>query len=442
VSASATVMCASRSAVRSAVRRAIDPRPGAASPWALDLDFTTGVLDPRISFSRASPAWHFNSAGVLVQAAANAPRFAFDPATLQPLGLQMEAVPRTNSITNSGNLGSTAWGKTDAVVAQNAVGITGTVNSAWTITEGSAGTALLTTVAASVAAGSTITGYAVLKRGNTDWVRLLVTDSSLADGASLWINMSTVTIGTVSARGAGTLISAHTPANLGNGWYLIALTVRPNGTYIAPSIALCSAVGDNSGVRVSGSTYLLSHSQLEVGVSPSSPVTTTGAAVTNAGEIAVMTGGNFSSWWNALSGTVLTESIGPATFADFPAIACIGNGTAPTEEMSLYVANNSSTRFEVKSQSGAVQALLIGGLAAAGAVRKSAFAWQANDFAFSSNGGAAVTDSSGLVPVVDRLSFASFVARGGGGGQSRQFIRRFRYSPTRMTNEQLQQLTA
>jgi hypothetical protein len=262
--------------------------PRRASPWALDLDFTRGVLDPRISFSRASPAWHFNSAGVLVQAAANAPRFAFDPVTLQPLGLQMEAVPRTNSITNSSNLGATAWGKTDAAVAQNAVGITRAVNSAWTITEGSAGTAILTAVTASVAAGSTITGYAVLKRGNTDWVRLLVTDSSLADGASLWINMGTVTIGTVSARGAGTLISAHTPTNLGDGWYLIALTVRPNGTYTAPSIALCSAVGDSSGIRVNGSTYLLSHSQLEVGASPSSPIITTGAAITRAADVATI----------------------------------------------------------------------------------------------------------------------------------------------------------
>jgi hypothetical protein len=420
--------------------------PRRASPWALDLDFTTGVLDPRISFSRASPAWHFNSAGVLVQAAANAPRFAFDPVTLQPLGLQMETLTRTNQQFQS--------------AAGASVGSPGSLPAGWTI---SSGLGLQNGVTRSVVAAGTEAGVPYFD------IRFQGTFTAAEN--------------TTIAPQPGVTVVAATPGQVWttSGWWRVV-----SGTMPAPSSAgiaglrtrygspgLLAQLGDSdtprtawgqtgrtttapAGTTVVGSDWVwlfpagaavdfvvrIGNMQLELGASQSSYIVPTGAATARQADVLTVFGTNFSSWWNTSSGTVLVESSGVDTFADFPAIVCFGNGTALTEEMSLYVSNNSSTRLELKSQSGAVQAFLIGGLAAAGAVRKSAFAWQANDFAFSSNGGAAVTDSSGLVPVVDRLSFASFVARGGGGGQSGQFIRRFRYSPTRMTNEQLQQLTA
>ena len=53
-----------------------------AAPPALDLDFTTGTLDPRITFTRAGSATYYNSAGVLSTAATNVARFDHDPVTL------------------------------------------------------------------------------------------------------------------------------------------------------------------------------------------------------------------------------------------------------------------------------------------------------------------------------------------------------------------------
>lgn len=66
---------------------------------SLVLDFLSGVLDSRISFSRASSGFSFDATGTLQQALANTARFDWNPATLAPLGLLMEG-QRTNSLRN------------------------------------------------------------------------------------------------------------------------------------------------------------------------------------------------------------------------------------------------------------------------------------------------------------------------------------------------------
>jgi hypothetical protein len=63
-------------------------------------DFTQGSLPGSMTFTRTSPAWYFNNAGVLTQAAANAPRFDYNPNTLSPNGLLLEEA-RTNYALNS-----------------------------------------------------------------------------------------------------------------------------------------------------------------------------------------------------------------------------------------------------------------------------------------------------------------------------------------------------
>jgi hypothetical protein len=71
---------------------------------SLSLDFMTpGVLDPRITFTRASTGTYFDAAGVMQTAAINTPRWDYDPATLQLRGLLIEEA-RTNLLLNSATL--------------------------------------------------------------------------------------------------------------------------------------------------------------------------------------------------------------------------------------------------------------------------------------------------------------------------------------------------
>lgn len=67
---------------------------------SLSFNFTSGVLDSQITFTRASTGTYFDSTGALQSAAINAPRFDYNPTTLQPLGLLIEE-QRTNRLLGS-----------------------------------------------------------------------------------------------------------------------------------------------------------------------------------------------------------------------------------------------------------------------------------------------------------------------------------------------------
>lgn len=73
----------------------------------LSLDFTTGVLDSRLTFTRASTvATYINSSGLIATASNNVARFDHDPTTLAPRGLLIEG-SATNLALRSGDLNTT-----------------------------------------------------------------------------------------------------------------------------------------------------------------------------------------------------------------------------------------------------------------------------------------------------------------------------------------------
>lgn len=75
--------------------------PGAS----LNLSFMSGSLDPRVTFTRASTATYFDATGTLQTAAANAPRWDYDPVTHVLRGMLVEE-GRTNVLLNSATLGT------------------------------------------------------------------------------------------------------------------------------------------------------------------------------------------------------------------------------------------------------------------------------------------------------------------------------------------------
>jgi hypothetical protein len=79
--------------------RLMSPASAGLRP-SLDLGFLGGSLDSRITLTRASAGWAFDSSGVLTSYAINTARFDYDPVTLDAKGLLLEEA-RTNLFLNS-----------------------------------------------------------------------------------------------------------------------------------------------------------------------------------------------------------------------------------------------------------------------------------------------------------------------------------------------------
>jgi hypothetical protein len=106
---------------------------------ALGLDFMVpGVLDPRITFTRASTGTYFDSSGVLQTAAINTPRWDYDPATLALRGLLIEEA-RTNVLLNSATLSTQSVTVTAVAYTLSFYG-TGTITKSGTATGALVGT--------------------------------------------------------------------------------------------------------------------------------------------------------------------------------------------------------------------------------------------------------------------------------------------------------------
>jgi hypothetical protein len=108
----------------------------------LALDFTTAVLDARVTVTRTTnatnPATYINSSGVITAATNNQPRFDYDPVTLFCKGLLIEEA-RANSLLNTDLLATQIVTVTAAVRTLSFYG-TGTVTLSGTHTAVVSGT--------------------------------------------------------------------------------------------------------------------------------------------------------------------------------------------------------------------------------------------------------------------------------------------------------------
>lgn len=380
------------------------------------LDEETAELAPYVTFTRASTATRYNSAGLLETVAANQPRYDYDPVTLQLRGLLIEE-QRTNQFLNTENFTAAPWERTvgGTSTRTNLSGARGFGIGLITATSASGGIRQRLT---GLVSGQQYSLSFYMESTATDiWVALENGEAAYGTACTVVINPTT---GAVSSQVGFTRVTS-TPLDAGRIF-----------TIILPAAA--GALTANIEWRLpNGASMRFGIPQFEPGAFATSYIPTTTAAVTRAADDAAILS-IASIGFNPSEGSLFVEYTPNAPLATIPSAASF-IGAGPN---GFNIAGgrarwwNGSTNVETANA------------VAFGLSRKEAFGFTVSGGrSICLAGGAVASDSaapwtSGF-PTGMRLG----VAGGAVGVQSISgHIRNFRYYPRHLTNAQLQALTA
>jgi hypothetical protein len=381
------------------------------------------TLDPQITFTRASTATFFNSAGVLQSAAIDAPRLDYNPSTLAAQGLLIEE-SRTNLFLQSADF-TTTWGVSGVTITANTTASPDGGTNGDTLLINSVGGAANQT-SQTFTAGSTITITVFAKKNASNFLRI-----EAGNLVSCWFNLNTGVTGTSSAGSGNVLFSAKSIQAISGGWYRCVLTVTTS-TITTIGVLLFATNTDGSTSSISSSIFLWG-AQLEAGAFPTSYIPTTTTALTRAADVASVN--TLSPWFNANEGTLYVQGTYSFIASGTPGLARFDDGT---DNERIFVAITSGTqRFTVVDNNVEVVDISRTGVVA-GTPFAQAAAYKLNDFASVINGGAVGTDTSGGIPTVTTLRFRRDVS----GGYPNGYLRRITYYPRRLSNAELQAITA
>jgi hypothetical protein len=363
---------------------------------------------------------------VLQTAASGVARFDHNPITFESLGLEIEE-SRTNLILQSEDL-DTTWAETRATLALNSViAPSGALTADTLIASTDNDTHFTSQTFTGTAAAHTFTVYA--KASGLNYVALRLFNGTSQVGLAYY-NLSTGATGTVTAGTAAI-------TSVGNGWYRCALTATlAASASCTAGIQLADADNDNSFPGNAFSGVTLWGAQVELGAFATSYIPTVASQVTRAADLAVMTGTNFSDWYNATEGTLYSE----ASSYDVSA-ARVGFGISD---------NTASNRIQIGHGSGARAFISAGGAtqmsqALASVVfsnntaSKVSLAYLLNNGNAAANGTLGTLDTAMTIPVVTQAQIggltASLLPLNG-------TVRQIVYYPRRLTDAELQAITS
>jgi hypothetical protein len=397
---------------------------GSASGPSLSLEFVSGSLSPQITFTRASSATYFDSAGVLQTATTNTPRFDYNPSTLAARGLLIEE-SRTNSFTYSEDFSNVIWNKTSSAIVANATTAPDGNVTADKLIESSATASPGLTQVITVALGAY--AFSVFaKAGETKSLRLQLPTARFGTGTDRITDFD-LSNGTHNGPATSTM------TNVGNGWYRCSI------------VATCISAGGSSQqiynmdyTAGSGTGLYIWGAQFEVGAFPTSYIPATTAAVTRSADVASVN--TLSPWYNASEGTLFAEySVYTATGSK--AIVGITDGTN-NNRIQFFASAGDPYNVSPRLVSGGVATNPTqAGSVAVGAIGKAALAYQVG-----TNGGGFSVNSSAVNQSSPASAFGSVTQLDLGKGtsltQTNGYLRRITYYPRRLSDTELQTITA
>lgn len=419
----------------------------------LSLDFTTGVLDPLLTFTRASSGTFINASGLVATASNNVARFDHDPTTRAPRGLLIEG--SANNLCQQGQYcwgaGSTFTWLRSATIHINSVNGTAGANAVARIDGPDNGT---------------LTGTSIFKDSGATFVRSNIDATVTASTQytySMWVRAGTggttyFRIAPFNGGSALTTVGACSDPNVGidnASGFGTRFSNLPTDRWVRVWVVFTTAAAQTTATltiypnldTTAASTNYIWGAQLELGNGASSVILTGASTGSRAYDHCYATGADFTSWFSVGAGTMVVVSDNIKNNTQNLAANISDDSTSNYVRMGFKVgvSSNEYLLTTVGGPSSFQGALDSGYAPSLNTVYRMAYAWDTNNFGIVANGGAVVTDSSGTVAgagVLTRLVVGGdFVAVPNDINFKNGHIRSLKYWPTRLSNAQLQSLT-
>jgi hypothetical protein len=397
----------------------------ATDPAANSFAGATGSSDGVLAWGgQINPGTSAQSYYGTTTTAYQAPRFDYDPSTTppRPRGLLIEGAS-SNLLLQSNDWNTTwnnpapiTWNGTTYTTAPDGTNTAKQI----TVTAGSS-----SAIGQAVATGTNRTMSVWLKAGSLTSFSIGAFDS----GGTSWGNNADSTCSKISGPGSVT-------QQVGGLWSITGLsTTEWTRIQIFRSTTYTTFLaypGSSSGT-INGTAFMWGM-QMEAGNGASSLIPTGGSTGSRAADSCVMTGSNFSSWFNATEGTLLAHAIRSRT-SDIGRIASVNDNTA---NESIELGADTTGEFIVVD-GGSTLATISPGTVTANTAFKIAGAYKLNDVQAALGGTLGTADTSVTMPTVDRLMIGQ--QAGASPVYLNGTIALLKYWPTRLTNAQLQALT-
>jgi len=175
----------------------------------------------------------------------------------------------------------------------------------------------------------------------------------------------------------------------------------------------------------------VAEAQLEAGSFPTSYIPTSGSQQTRSADIASIPVSAFG--YNQDAGTIVVEysTFNTYTGSPYPRVIALTDGYTPRNGLEILAFNNITNAAGYSNGSGTFS--FVGPPSV-----KTAFAAKENDFAGSFGGGSVLTDTTGNMSTASLLEIGKY----SGSAYLNGHIKSIQYFPRRLTNTQLQELTA
>lgn len=386
--------------------------PLARTTPSLLLDFTSGSLDSRVTFTRTGAASRVNASGLVESVAADAPRFDYDPVTLACKGLLIE-VTRTNVIYPSVDMTAATWG------LYLGGGATGT-----------------RTANAGTAPDGTSTATQVDMTAGSGQQAMLNTGFALSTGlqyvASFYIKAANAgDVGKViGVRHAGT--ASYTLVTLTANWQR-ASNVETSG--FTGTTTLDIGLRPDVGTSGGSVSFLIWGAQLEQGAFVTSYIPTTSAAATRGAELAVIDGATFTGLFNPTAGTLLVE--GRAGAATNAALVSLDDNTTNNRLQLRRNTTNTLGNFRMALAGGSIDVNVASNNA--DGVNKHAVSFKVGEQSYAVN----TQLATGITPVASLPAVTQMnIGNGAGSSALNGHVKQIAYWPEVLTAADLQVLSS